>query len=263
MVLRIEWGLIVASEPIGVVDISIVSHGHGQMVVDLVHQLLSMPEVERVLVTINTPEDLALDSHHRLTIIHNVAPKGFGANHNAAFLHSVSPFFCVLNPDVVFKANVFPALMKAFEASDASMVVPLVVNASGQVEDSLRRFITPWRMVKRLFKLSSGAYSVALKTAPFYPEWAAGMFMLFRRVSFERLSGFDPRYFMYCEDADICTRLWASGGKLVAVPDALVMHDAQRDSRRRLRYLGWHLASMIKYIMKFMGRLPRVPGRMQ
>lgn len=244
------------------ISISVVSHGHGKMVSQLVKQLLAFPEVTRILITLNITESLVLPEDARIQVIENSLPQGFGTNHNAAYLLSDTPFFCVLNPDVSFPVNPFPALLHALETTNASLVVPVVVNQDGVVEDSLRRFITPWGMLKRLAKLSSGAYEVTPGGEPFCPEWAAGMFMLFSRASFSRLRGFDEGYFMYCEDADICTRLWALGGKLVAVPQAVVIHQAQRASRRSFRYLSWHVASMMRYMGRFIGRLPSVPDAM-
>ena len=37
-------------------------------------------------------------------------------------------------------------------------------------------------------------------------DWAAGSFLLFKASLFRKLGGFDPGYFMYCEDIDICWR---------------------------------------------------------
>lgn len=251
-----------AIECTSAVAVSVVSHGHGAMVSTLVARLLECQEVSQVIVTLNIPEALQLPDDQRLLVVKNALPQGFGANHNAAFLLSETPFFCVLNPDVTFESNPFLTLLKAFEIESVSLTVPVVVNAGGDVEDSLRYFLTPWRMLKRVLKMSSGAYTVNPRCSLLYPEWAAGMFMLFRREAFSKLQGFDESYFMYCEDADICTRLWATGGQLVAVPGAVVIHQAQRASRRSLRHLSWHVASMMRYIGRFIGRLPSVPDSM-
>jgi hypothetical protein len=44
----------------------------------------------------------------------------------------------------------------------------------------------------------------------------AGMFMLLRREAFAQVGGFDERYFMYCEDFDLCARLRLAGWHVVA-----------------------------------------------
>ena len=240
------------------VCVSIVSHGHGEMVAQVAKQILACPEVTSLIITLNVPEPRFDLDDARLVWIDNQSPKGFGANHNAAFREVDAPLFCVLNPDIEILKNPFPALINALQTESAGLAVPLVINSMGQVQDSLRRFMTPWRMLKRVLKVSSEAYVVSPCSAPFYPEWAGGMFMLFRRGVFEDLQGFDERYFMYCEDADICTRVWFNGGRVVAVPEAMVVHAAQRASRRNLCNLYWHLTSMARYLLRFNGRLPRV-----
>jgi hypothetical protein len=47
--------------------------------------------------------------------------------------------------------------------------------------------------------------------------------------------------------------------RILACPKVSVIHDARRDSHRRLRHLRWHLASIVRYFWKHCGRLPRVP----
>ena len=71
--------------------------------------------------------------------------------------------------------------------------------------------------------------------------------MLFPSGIFERLGGFDERYFLYYEDVDICGRLRLQGHEVVLCPQAKVTHHAQRTSHRSVRYLRWHLTSMLRF----------------
>jgi hypothetical protein len=73
------------------------------------------------------------------------------------------------------------------------------------------------------------------------------MFMLFRSEIFGAAGGFDERYFLYCEDADICLSLLKRGLRVALVPEVSVTHDARRRSHRDPRYLVWHLASMLRF----------------
>jgi GT2 family glycosyltransferase len=47
---------------------------------------------------------------------------------------------------------------------------------------------------------------------------------LIHRTFWDRLGGFDPAFFMYGEDADLCARAWADGGRCVICPDATLIH---------------------------------------
>jgi GT2 family glycosyltransferase len=68
--------------------------------------------------------------------------------------------------------------------------------------------------------------------------------MVFPVAVFAELGGFDRRYFMYCEDVDICLRLQLKGYRLLPVVSVTVEHEAQHASRRRLRHLFWHVQSL-------------------
>jgi GT2 family glycosyltransferase len=93
----------------------------------------------------------------------------------------------------------------------------------------------------------------------FSPDWAAGMFLLFRSHDFRLLNGFDERFYLYYEDVDICTRAWNAGMIIVACPFVSVVHKARRESHRNLMFLSWHLKSMARYFWKHWWRLPTVP----
>jgi N-acetylglucosaminyl-diphospho-decaprenol L-rhamnosyltransferase len=52
----------------------------------------------------------------------------------------------------------------------------------------------------------------------------SGCCMLIERLLFNRLGGFDPQFFLYSDDIDLCTRAAALGARPVVVPDAAVVH---------------------------------------
>jgi GT2 family glycosyltransferase len=228
------------------------------MVLGLLESVLKCDEVGQVLLTLNIPETLEIDSDERLQILRNAQPKGFGANHNAAFELCNQAFFCVLNPDIAFAGSPFAPLLYELERGPAALVAPLVLSPQGLVEDSVRYFPTLRGLLAKLLWRADKRYAVQQGDVPLYPEWVAGMFMLFRREAFTRLGGFDEGFFLYYEDVDICVRAWRLGLPVLVCPSAAVVHDARRDSRRNLRHMRWHLASMARYFCKYWGRLPKV-----
>lgn len=226
------------------------------MVERLVDALLMCPEVAQIILTHNIPETLTMLEDARLVVIENRIPRGFGANHNAAFALCDQAFFCPLNPDIELPCNPFPVLLQAASAADASLLAPLVISPAGQVEDSIRHFPTLSSLGLKALGRGDGRYEVKAGDGDFCPEWVAGMFMFFRREAFENLRGFDEGFFLYYEDVDICVRAWRQGMRIVACPGISVVHDARRDSRRSFRHLRWHLASMGRFFFKHWGRLP-------
>lgn len=84
-------------------------------------------------------------------------------------------------------------------------------------------------------------------------DFVPGACVLFRRRDLEAVGGFDERYFMYWEDADLCRRLRARGGRSVWLPWVRVTHlggasaGGSRSPLRKflmarncVRYLGAH-----------------------
>ena len=72
------------------------------------------------------------------------------------------------------------------------------------------------------------------------------MCLVVNAQAWRAVQGFDERFFLYCEDYDLCARLYNAGYSLVVDDATCVVHDAQRDSHRSSRHLRWHLESLAK-----------------
>ena len=201
-----------------------------------------------ILLIGNHPEDAelaSLRSSHTVSLQMNSSPKGFAANQNAAFDRSAGPFFCVLNPDVRLRDDPFPALAGYIANPEIGLVAPLVVSTNGTIQQSFRDVMSPWMLARRAVGLDRNSPFIAAPHV--FPEWIAGMFMLFRREVFAELQGFDERYFLYCEDMELCCRVWLSGRKVAIHGGAAVLHDGQYASRKSLKYLLLHLRSLLRF----------------
>lgn len=265
------------------ITVSVVSHNHGDMVTGVVRQLLTFPEVSEILVTLNVPESWPMPDNDKVQLIRNVKPKGFGANHNAAYRHSqvqrhgnvaqasvaVGPetasqssqpfsksqpstdarYFCILNPDIEFNGNPFPALLACMQNTQAGIAAPAILE-QGRLADSARYFPTLFSLFNKALGRNDGRYVYSLGDSPFPVDWVAGMFMVFSASAFERLRGFDEKYYLYYEDVDICARAHQLGLPVVLCPASAATHDARRTSRKSLRFMSWHLSSMARFLIK-------------
>ncbi len=235
------------------ISISIVSHRQMTMVCNLLKDLREhCATPAQIILTVNVPEEdgAAFDPVELgvAKVIRNASPKGFAANHNAAFQFAESPYFCVLNPDIRLTRDPFAPLVEQLADPQVGAVGPAIVNRAGRMEDSARRFPTFWFIVRKAFgKLPPLDYEIA--GTPVEPDWLAGMFLLFRTATFRELGGFDERYFLYYEDVDLCRRMKAAGYRVRLVPDIRVVHEARRESHRSLRYLLWHVRSLLRFLL--------------
>lgn len=230
---------------------SLVSHGQLHLIEKFLfdYRRLGLGRY-RLVLTLNIPEDegiLREFSDLPITLVRNLSPKGFGENHNAAFNAVDGSFLFVVNPDIRLRELDLDLLLQPFRDDSVAAVAPLVTDSSGQVQDSARRFPTVVRLITRAL-LGRRSPDYVWDDQAVEVDWVAGMFIVFRSDAFRQVNGFDTRFYMYMEDADICRRLRVVGGRTVLNPQASVIHDAQRASRRDLRHLKWHLASAFRFL---------------
>ncbi|MHB8253926.1 MAG: glycosyltransferase [Acidiferrobacter sp.] len=224
--------------------VSVVSHGQGALIARLWADLAALCATPmHVVLTLNRPEPLPdVPLPFPLTVIRNTVPRGFAANHNAAAAAVASDIFCVLNPDVRLLADPFPPLMCVLQDREVGVVAPRVVGSDGVSQESARPFPTP--------RVALVRFLTGVRPRPVArTEWVAGMCMVFRTPVFELVGGFDARYWLYYEDADLCCRLTLTGLRVVVCMDATIVHDAQWTSHRKLRYLLWHVRSALRFFM--------------
>lgn len=243
-------------------DISVVSHGHGDVVL---HSLQSLTivlgehkETARIFLTLNVPEPVLEQAvmarmwPFKLELIRNKVSQGFGANHNQAFSIAQQSgggkWFAVVNPDIVWSPDAtafWSALETEVVDERMGLVCPQQVDRHGNMQDYARPRITILQLLHRLgnrvLKWPRSAELHSVESA----DWVNGACMIFRSSVFAQLGGFDERYYMYCEDLDICLRLQLAGWKMSGV-DYAVVHDAQRNTRRSLRHLYWHVSGLLR-----------------
>ena len=221
--------------------VSIVSHGHEEHVAALLAQLAAAggDTVAHVVLTHNlAAQAVALPPAgwpFRFTEVFNERPAGFATNHNRAFAHCATPFFCVLNPDVeLTEPATLQRLLAAVQEPGVGCAYPVLLNPDGSTQNE-REVMTPASLFRRH----------VLRRPPRRVDWVNGAFMLVPQEVWRQVGGFDERYFMYCEDTDFCLRLQLAGYRL-ARADARALHDAAWGSRRDSRLFGWHVRSMLR-----------------
>ena len=239
--------------PITDISISVVSHDQIELVMDLLNGLEAHCQglqIELIL-TLNLEEPQALGASgysFPVKVVRNTVPKGFAANHNQAFAHARGHYFCVINPDIRLNSDPFQKLLACLESPLAGVVAPSVKAENGQMEVTARHFPSPLKLLLKLLGMGwTQDYQIEAQCV--YPDWVGGMFMLFSRDVFAQLKGFDERYFLYYEDVDICARLKFLGYQTLLCPAASVTHHARRQSHRELKYLSWHLRSIVRFFL--------------
>jgi GT2 family glycosyltransferase len=223
------------------ITISIISHGQEKFLKTIINDLFKK-EIQNlnIVITHNLRQSKELkieaDIKEKVCFIENPYPKGFGANHNAAFKYCQGEWFAVINPDIRLDADIFSRLIEHARPQDG-VIAPALVDPTKMQISQCRDLLTPWEVIRR---------RLPCFRPPREPVWMPGAFLLFRAEAFRDVGGFDERYYLYAEDFDICARLRLNGWLLNYIPEVKAFHAAQRASHVRPRYLLWHIESLLK-----------------
>ncbi len=196
--------------------------------------------------------------HTQLTYMFNDENIGFGKAHNLILPKIDSDYHLILNPDVDFDPEILNSLIPKLSTDDnLAFITPRVLNTDGSVQFLCRKHPKTKTLLNRRLKFSNRLTiqdeyreSVASNKS-FYPEFIHGCFMLFKTDVLKSLGGFDERFFLYMEDADLCRRIDEEGLKAIYYPEVSIVHEHRRGSTQSFKLLLIHLYSSFLYFLKW------------
>lgn len=187
-------------------------------------------------------------------LINNNKNIGFAKANNIAIKCSGSDFVILLNPRVSFISNNLNSAIAKFLKDDSIAALgPLIINKTGEIEDSARHFMSFKKFLKRAFQKMISRSKILLEytAEEQFVEWVNGAFMIIKKEAFEKVNGFDERYFLYVEDMDICYRFMKEGYKILYFPELKIEYTPNRLSSKGLnRYSIIHFKNFIKFLFK-------------
>lgn len=235
------------------VDCVIVSYNSGA---DLTECLSSVAEQNGLSVKTTVVDNASADDsveiarHCGAAVVANPVNRGFGPGVNQGVAQGSAPWVLILNPDARLQSNAVRTMIGAAEsAEDIGCVGPRVIDADGVQYPSRRRFPSLWvaaghATLGRVWPGNPATrhyHHTITADQACTVDWVSGCCMLLPRHVWERLGGFDPAYFMYLEDVDLCWRLRRAGWRTVWEPAATVTHVGGRSSASRpLRSIVHH-----------------------
>ena len=183
---------------------------------------------------------------------------GFGRAHNLVIEKIESNYHLILNPDVEFNSDVIVKLIDELKRNEEniSFITPKVVYPDKSFQFVCRKHPSFLDLLNRKINFSSkylqrNEYRERDLKKSFSPDFIQGCFMLFKTKHFKELNGFDTRYFLYMEDADICRRIQSNGNKILYYPSVSIIHQHQRDSSKNIKLFFIHIISAFKYFLKW------------
>lgn len=191
---------------------------------------------------------------------------GHGKAHNIALKISLEKdikYHIVMNPDVFFESGVVEELFEFMEKNeDVGLVMPKVLYPDGSLQYLCKLLPTPIDLIMRRFLSNSVFSKIYQRRMERYElrftgydkimnvPFLSGCFMFLRTKVLKKTGLFDERFFLYCDDLDLCRRIGRIG-KTVFYPYVSIYHHWKRGSYTSKKLLFYHVLDAIRYFNKW------------
>ncbi|WP_280454093.1 glycosyltransferase family 2 protein [Nocardia brasiliensis] len=176
---------------------------------------------------------------------------GFAAAINQAAATGSGDYVALLNPDATFgDSKSLEAMLATIQDEQTGLVGARMVTAEGAPYPNGRRFpsttVAARHAIMGILRPGNAASAQYFGDAAGRPDvdqvvdWVSGCCLIMRRSLWEEMGGFDTRYWMYLEDADLCWRLRQRGYATVLSGPAYVVHHGGASSSFRRNKSLWH-----------------------
>ena len=169
---------------------------------------------------------------------------GFGRANNLGMEVVNSTYLLYLNPDTIVGEDTFEVMAQYMDKHpDVGIAGCKVLNGDGSFQVACRRGLpTPWVSFCKLFGLQGlfpnsrifAGYNLTYKSIneTYEVDALIGAFMIGRTDVLKKLGGFDPQFFMYGEDIDLCYRIQKHGYKVMYVHSTSIVHYKGESTKR-------------------------------
>jgi len=263
------------------ISVVVVSYRTPALTLGAARSALAVPGVRQVVVIDNNSRDESADLLHalhdaRLRVVVNATNRGYGTAANQGADVAVGRLLLFLNSDAQLTAEATTALADEIRARAGRAIVGArVVDPGGTVQRSAGLLPGPLDLTIRALTLNRIAAAAARfpligalmnasriaveydsaprATQPIETTMVTGACFAIGREAFRELGGFDERFFMYFEDADLCKRAAAAGMPIRYVPSAVVTHIGGASSSEDYHFGPLHARAMRQYLGKWYG----------
>lgn len=223
-------------------SIVIISYNTKDLTLDALRSLFQHPppvDFEVILLDNNSSDgsfEAIREAYPQIDSIHHQTNIGFAAGNNLAAERARGRRLLLLNPDTVTLEQSHAALWRFAENQSTrgiwggrTLFPDLTLNPT-----SCWRRVTLWSLLCSAFGLTHLFPRSRLFNSEAYGDWkrdtiadvdiVTGCFLLIDTALWRRLGGFDPAFFMYAEEADLCARAIALGARPGITPEAEIVH---------------------------------------
>lgn len=258
--------MIYSSQSSPLLSASIVTYNNEKEIQALLPCLLKVPGLAAE--DIHVIDNASLD--HTVQVVKENFPQvtlhgqnqnlGFGHGHNLVLPLLHSRYHMVVNPDIECREDEIIKMAQYMQCHpDTVLLSPKVLFPSGEEQFLPKELPSLHYLAGGFFEHLGGVFPRWRRqytwqstpiTQPAPLSFATGCFMFLSTLAYKQVKGFDPRYFLYMEDADL-TRKLAQVGQAIYHPGITVTHHWARASAKNGKSTKLHLQSVWKYFTKW------------
>ena len=201
----------------------------------------------QIIVIDNASDDGSVEAIAKISgdvqLIENAENIGFGRANNAGLQHSLGRFVLFLNSDTEITATTIKDLINEFDTHpEITAFGCKILGYDDAPQHSVRGHPSLGAYLHSdtflgAFGLFKGAHERYRRKNFEFDRWqeievAMGAALAIRRDVVEQMQGFDPDFFMYFEEADLCRRIDNAGFRLAYSPVPVVYHVGGASSRK-------------------------------
>ncbi len=244
------------------VAIVVVTYNSASEIGRCLDALQNLPDVQIVVIDNASRDETRQKVLDRgVPLVANSRNLGFGAAVNQGVRATTAPLVLLLNPDAFLKQGL-EALIAEFDDPKTGAAGGLLIGSDGlpQTGFMARNLPTPAALIFEVLGINSlwpgnpvNWHYRCLGLDPVTPvlvEQPAGAFLMFSRGIWERVGGFDERFWpIWFEDVDFCYRLKTAGANVRFNPRAVAIHEGAHSARAlplEIRERYWY-GSLLEY----------------
>jgi len=208
-----------------------------------------------------------------VTLFRSETNLGFGAANNVALEEATGRYFVLLNSDAFFEPGALHLAIKHMDATpDCGLGGARLIGRDGAWQPSARSFHTvlgDWIVMtglagqfpkSKFFGGFDRTWADPMEAASV--DWVPGAFCIVRPEALAKVGLFDPVFFLYYEEVDLCKRIKDAGWSIWYWPDVVVVHWGGESSKRvktlafssvAAQVVMWRMRSMLLYYRKHHG----------
>ena len=191
---------------------------------------------------------------NKLKIIEVNENIGFGRACNLGAKKVEGEILCFLNPDTeIISENINDILKELKNNKEIGVIGPKITEKNGKVQKWITgKELNLWRILKNNFGIIDDE-KIWLSKEKRETAWVTGAVLFIKKNLFEKIDGFDERFFMYFEDVDLCKQVRMKKYKILFFPKFTVRHLGGGSAKNRQIQKKEYYKSQDYYFQKWFG----------